>query len=144
MSATTLDVIVDRVRSICVDLPFEYFESERVDMRDMEGLPEGAIDGAFLVEGKSQLAHSWFDYRAELTDLVTVTVTKQIQSDFIGVRRLLYQAASSLTTLIERDGVSSGLYGVVDRGYSRVIVADPTHTYLQLRLTLPCNYEAQF
>ena len=46
MSATTLDVILDRVRSICVELPFEYFETDLLSnlRRSVENsLEEGRI-----------------------------------------------------------------------------------------------------
>jgi hypothetical protein len=144
MSATTLDVIIDRVRSICVELPFEYFETDRLDDETFEAHPQGAIDGAFKVEGRSQQARGNFNYMEERTDLLTVQVARAINSDHDGVRREMTRAAHSLTAAIVRDGAEiSGLYGVVDKGVIRDVTADKTHTFLMLRVTLPVNYEAQ-
>lgn len=141
MSATTLDVILDRVRSICVELPFEYFETERFD--SFETLPAGAIDGAFRVEGAGQQVHGHFAYMEERTDLLIVTVARPINADFDEVRRELTKAAQSLTSAIVRDGVDTGLFNVVDRGRGCKVIADPTNTFVEMRLTLPANYEAQ-
>jgi hypothetical protein len=142
MSATTLDVIIDRVRSICVEVPFEYFEVDRFDSFDT--LPTGAFDGAFRVEGMSQLVRGGFNYIEERTDLLTVTVAKAINADAGEIQRELIRASHSLTAAIVRDGAEdSGLYRVSDRGAAKKIAADPKHTYVELRLTLPVNYEAQ-
>lgn len=144
MSATTLDAIIDRVRSICFDLPFEYRETEQLDDEAFEAHPEGAIDGAFKVEGQSQQVRGQFNYMEERTDLVTVSVARAINSNYDPVRRELTRAAHSLTAAIVRDGVEvSGLYGVVDRGTVRKVTANAALTYLTLRVTLPVNYEAQ-
>jgi hypothetical protein len=142
MSATTLDVIIDRVRSICVELPFEYVETLRFD--SFELLPAGAIDGAFRVEGATQQVRGNFNYMEERTDLLTVTVARPINADFDSVRRELTRAAQSLTSAIVRDGVeTTGLFTVADRGRAGKVIADPTNTFVELRLTLPVNYEAQ-
>ncbi len=142
MSATTLDVIIDRVRSLCVEAPFEYIESVRFDSFDLQ--PAGAFDGAFRVEGVSHQERGWYNYMTERTDLLTVTVQKAINDDHDDVRRYLTRTAHSLTSAIVQDGaVASGLYAVADRGQVRKINIEDTDQYAVLRVTLPINYEAQ-
>lgn len=143
----TQDVIIDRVRSLCVERPFEYFEVARLDDEAMEASPNGAIDGAFKVEGQSQQARGQFNYMEERTDLLSVIVAKAITTDLANqndVRNAMTRASHSLTAAIIRDGVASGLYGVVDKGVVRRVTANAAQTYLTLRVTLPCNYEAQY
>ena len=141
MSATTIDVLVDRVRSLCVEAPFEYIQAERFDTFELQ--PAGAFDGTFRLEAASYQERGWFNYLTERTDLVTLTVQKAINNDFDQVQRYLEQAAHSLTSAVVRDGASSGLYAVADKGQSRKLSVDQTDQYVVLKLTLPLNYEAQ-
>lgn len=142
MSATTLDAIVDRVRSLCVGAPFNWTEAVQLDSFGLT--PTGAIDGAFRVEGQSQQPRGWMAFQEECTDLLAVTVARPINDDYQATRRLLLKAGRSLTAAVTRDGaVTSGLYGVVDQGRAWTWEPNPSAGYLALRITLPVNYEAQ-
>ena len=142
--ATTLDVIVDRVRSLCVSSPFDYQESSRLDRFDWDpGQVFGDVS-LFRIETVSQPARGGTSFSEERTDLLTVTVGRAINADYDATRRALTRAAHSLTAAIVRDGaVTSGLYAVPDQGYTARITPDPTQAYLTLRVTLPVNYDAQ-
>lgn len=142
MSATTLDVIVDRVRSLCHTAPFLYTEARKFDSFDLQ--PVGAFDGVFRVESQSQQTRGFLNYIEESTDLLTVTVSKATNNDYDATRRLLLKAARSLTAAIVRDGaVTSGLYHVPDAGRAWNVTPTPTGVFCELRVTLPVNYEAQ-
>lgn len=142
--ATTLDVIVDRARSLCVEYPFSYQESARLDRFDWDAAQVFGDVSVFRIETVSQPARGGSAFSEERTDLLTVTVGRAVNADYDGVRRALLRASHSLTAAIARDGaVDSGLYTVPDAGFSSRIDADPTAAYLMLRLTLPVNYEGQ-
>lgn len=142
--ATTLDVIVDRVRSLCVSAPFEYQESARLDRFEWDPAQGFGDVSYFRVETVSQPPRGGTSFTEERTDLLTVTVGRAIHADYDAARRALLRSSHSLTAAIVRDGAqASGSYTVPDAGMSSRIEADPTRAYLVLRLTLPVNYEAQ-
>jgi hypothetical protein len=142
--ATTLDVIVDRVRSLCVSRPFDYQESARLDRFDWDPSQVFGDVSLFRVETVSQPARGGSGFTEERTDLLTVTVGRAINGDYDVCRRGLTRAAHSLTSAIVRDGAEdSGSYTVPDAGTTWRIEPDPTQAYLSLRLTLPVNYEVQ-
>jgi hypothetical protein len=142
--ATTLDVIIDRVRSLCQSAPFDYTESARIDRFDWDTAQTFGQLSVFRVEGNSQPARGGTGFSEERTDLVTVTVGRAVHADYDVARRALTRASHSLTAAIVRDGAEdSGSYTVPDTGYASRVEADPTKAYLMLRLTVPINYEAQ-
>ena len=142
--ATTLDVIVDRVRSLCVSAPFDYQESARLDRFAFDPAQVFGEVSVFRVDTASQPARGGSNFSEERIDLLTVTVGRAINADYDGARRTLLRASHSLTAAIVRDGAEdSGIYTVPDQGFSSRIEADPTSSLLTLRLTLPVNYEAQ-
>lgn len=142
--ATTLDVIVDRVRSLCVSAPFEYQESARLDRFDWDSAQVFGDVSLFRVETVSQPPRGGTSFTEERTDLLTVTVGRAINADYDATRRALLRAAHSLTAAIVRDGAEdSGSYTVPDASAGSRITADPTKAYLSLALTLPVNYESQ-
>lgn len=142
--ATTLDVIVDRVRSICLGAPFRFQESARLDRFDWDTAQGFGDVSPFRVEAVSQPPRGGSGYSEERTDLVTVTIGRVINADYDTARRALTRTSHSLTAAIVRDGAQvSGIYAVPDAGASSRVEADPTRAYLTLRLTLPVNYEAQ-
>lgn len=142
--ATTLDAIVDRVRSLCVRAPFEFVESARLDRFDWDPAQVFGDVSLFRVETVSQPARGGTSFSEERTDLVTVTVGRAINADYDATRRALLRAAHSLTAAVVRDGAEdSGSYVILDTGYASRVTADPTSSYLALAVTLPVNYEAQ-
>lgn len=143
--ATTLDTIVDRVRSLCVRVPFEFTESARLDRFDWDAAQGFGDVSLFRVETVSQPGRGGSSFSSEQTDLVTVTVGRAMNGDYDATRRGLLRTAHSLTAAIVRDGAEdSGSYTVPDTGSGSRIEPDPTAAYLSLRLTLPVNWEAQF
>lgn len=142
--ATTLDVIIDRVRSLCVADPFAYTEASRLDRFDWDAAQTFGQLSVFRVESSSQPARGGTGFSEERTDLVTVTVGRAVNADYDDARRMLIRAGHSLTAAIVRDGAeTSGSYSVPDQGYTSRVEADPTAAYLTLRVTLPVNYDAQ-
>lgn len=142
--ATTLDVIVDRVRSLCLEAPFAFVESARLDRFDWDAAQQFGDVSLFRVETVSQPARGGTSYTEERTDLVTVTVGRAVNADYDAARRELTRASHSLTAAIVRDGAQdSGSYTVPDAGFASRLETDPARAYLVLRLTLPVNYEAQ-
>ena len=140
---TTLDVITDRVRSLCVAYPFECQESARLDRFDWDAAQVFGDVSLYRVETVSQPARGGTAFSEERTDLVTVTVGRAINGDYDAARRALQRMSHSLTAAVARDGAQdSGLYTVPDLGFSSRIEADPTAAYLTLRLTLPVNYDS--
>lgn len=142
--ATTLDTIIDRVRSLCVSAPFDYTEAARLDRFEWDAAQTFGDLSVFRVEAVSQQARGGTGFSEERTDLVTVTVGRAVQADYDVARRALTRSSHSLTAAIVRDGaVSSGSYTVPDTGFSSRVESDQTRAYLTLRVTLPINYEAQ-
>lgn len=142
--ATTLDAIVDRVRSICVGAPFGWDESARLDRFDFDPAQRMGSGSVFRIETVSQPPRGGTSYAEERTDLVTVTVGRAINGRYDECQRSLLRSAHSLTSAIVRDGhEDSGIYTVADQGQVGRLTADPTAAYLMLPITLPVNYEAQ-
>ena len=141
---TTLDALVDRVRSLCVAPPFGWVESARLDRFDYD--PSQMFGGVsvFRLDTTSQPPRGGTSYSEERTDLVTVTVGRAIDGDYDAARRGLLRAAHSLTAAIVRDGhEDSGSYTVPDTAQVGRIEPDSSAAYLSLRVTVPVNYEAQ-
>jgi hypothetical protein len=144
LMATTLDAIVDRVRSLCLGPPFEFVESARLDRFDWDAAQQFEDVSLFRVETVSQPARGGTSFTEERTDLVTVTVGRAIHGDYDATRRALLRCSHSLSAAIVRDGAAeSGIYTVPDGGFASRVDADPTTAYLAMRLTLPVNYMAQ-
>ena len=87
--ATTLDVIVDRVRSLCVASPFEYQESARLDRFEWDPAQGFGDVSYFRVETVSQPPRGGTSFTEERTDLLTVTVGRAINADYDVARRVL-------------------------------------------------------
>lgn len=142
--ATTLDVIVDRVRSICLGAPFRFREAARLDRFEWDPAQQFGDVSPFRVEAVSQPARGGTGFSEERTDLVTVTVGRVVNADYDTARRVLTRTSHSLNAAIVRDGAeTSGEYAVADAGFRSNVEADPTRAYLTLRITVPVNYEAQ-
>ena len=139
--ATTIDVIRDRIASICGGAPFQF--TEAVTPFDFELQPSGAIDGAFRVTSAQGSVIGGFNYSEERTDHVDVWVARK-QAGAAGVcyRQLLLDA-SSLRAAVVRDGlVNGGDYAVPDDGAEYAIEHESGREYAVLRLTVPVNFEA--
>jgi hypothetical protein len=143
MAAMTLDVIVDRIRSICASPPFSFTEAEAWDSFDLQ--PSGNIDGVFRIPPpSSQSVRGRFDYVEDRTDSVQIWIARERNADTDAIRRVLTRDMHSLTAAIVRDAhQDSGDYVVPDEGRGHSIQAPPGKTYAALRFTIAVNYEAQ-
>jgi hypothetical protein len=139
--AITIDAIVDRVRSLCVNSPFEF--AEAVSSEDFLLQPTGRGDQVFKVKARGGQARGQMGYVEERTDLLEIDVIRSIDADYDQTRRGLLQDATSLTAAILRDGhvSSGGEYTVPDEGRLSSVVGQKGASFLTLRLTVPVNYE---
>lgn len=143
MAAMTVDVIVDRVRSVCARPPFSL--KEATTWVDFETTPDQAVDGAFrIMPPSSQRVIGGFSYVEDRTDSLQLWVARKHNQKYDVVRRVLLRDIHSLTSAVVRDahGVS-GDYAIPDSGRGHAIVAPPGKDFVVLRLTLPVNFEAQ-
>lgn len=135
---TTLDVIVDRVRSVCGTLGL----IESAEPFSFKQQPTGAIDGCFRIVDRSQQVIGGFNFTEERTDQVQIWVAKKYAGDPTSAKQVLTQQMHSVTAAVTRDGhVTSGDYSIPDAGRAYEIRADQGAEYAVLQLTLPVNYE---
>lgn len=139
--ATTLDVIVDRVRSLCCSAPFAF--TEAVSSEDFLRQPTGRGDQVFRVKARGGPVRASIGYYEERTDSVDLEVIRAVNADYDAARRRLLKDATSLTAAIVRDGsiTSGGEYSIPDSGRSQDMVGERGASFLTLRLTLPACYE---
>ncbi len=138
--ATTVDVIRDRVASICAATPFQFVAA--VSPFDFALQPSGQIDQVFRItcEGGEQVGG--FNYSEERTDLMEIWVArKQLNQPTAAYSRLLADAAS-LRAAVIRDGATGGGDYTVPNGAGFDIEHGDGQEYAVLRLTIPVNYEA--
>lgn len=142
MSALTADVIVDRVRSICASVPFEFIET---DWDTFDRQPATNIDAVFRIPPpKSGTTIGGFAYAEDRTDVLQIWVARKHNQNFVDVRQTLIRDVHSLTAAIVRDGTSTlGDYSVPDDDRSHEFGIDDGSEYVTLALTLPINYDAQ-
>jgi hypothetical protein len=143
MSALTGDVVLDRVRSLCVSAPFNFTEATSWASFDLQ--PTTNIDAVFrILPLASQVVIGGFAYTEDRTDSMQIWLARKRNGDYDAVRRTLLRDVHSLTAAVVRDGATtSGDYHVPDAGRGHVIADVPTAEYVTLRLTLPINYETQ-
>ena len=140
--ATTHDVILDRVRSICADAPFFWRESVSSEAFTFQGT--GSSDQVFKVKARGGSVRGGTGYTEERTDALEFEVARHIAGDYDQTRRALLRDANSLVAAVIRDGHQhGGDYAVPDAGRVQDVAGSPGVSYLTLRLTLPINYEAQ-
>jgi|SRR6476660_2242895 len=135
---TTLDVIVDRVRSVCGGLGL----TESAEPFSFKQQPTGAIDGCFRIVDRSQSVIGGFRFLEERTDQLVIWVAKKYAGQPMEAKQVLTRQMHSLTVAVTVDGaVTSGDYSVPDQGRAYEIRADQGAEYAVLQLTLPVNYE---
>lgn len=139
--STTVDVIRDRVTSVCAGSPFAFIPA--VSAFDFDQQPSGTIDGAFRVEVQSGEVIGGFNYSEERTDLVTIWLAKKQHADPLETYRTLSTDVSSLRAAVIRDGDTSGLYFVPSQGAVWDLAHEDGREYAVLELTIPVNYEAE-
>lgn len=143
MAALTMDVIVDRVRSLCAGDPFGFQEAVSWNSFDLQ--PSTNDDAVFRIPPPSSIRVSGgFAFAEERTETMQIWVARRTNGDYDAVRRALLKDVHSLTASVVRDGaVSSGDYDVPDGGRGHAIQEDRGQEFVTLRLSLPINYEAQ-
>lgn len=141
--ALTMDVIVDRVRSIVVGDPFRFVEAESWANFDLQ--PDSNIDGVFRIPPpSSQFVQGGFAFMEDRRDQMQIWVARKRNGNYDEVRRTLLRDVHSLTSAVTRDGlVTLGDYDVPDGGRGHAITEDAKTEYVTLRLTLPIQFEAQ-
>ena len=138
--ATTSDVILDRVRSVCVS--FLWTEAVSSEGFSLQGA--GSSDQVFRAKVRGGAVRSNIGFSEERTDSVEIEFIRAIAGDYDATRRALQQDANSLTAAIIRDGhEQGGDYAVPDQGRTHDIFGTPGASFLTLRLTVPLNYEAE-
>lgn len=139
--ATTHDVIVDRVRSVCAASPFGWTEAVSSEAFTFQGI--GSSDQVYRVKARGGAVRGGTGFTEERTDSVDVEVIRQINADADATRRALFRDVNSLVAAIIRDGhEDGGDYAVPDAGRTHDVSGQPGVSYLTLRLTIPINYEA--
>lgn len=142
MSAQTLDVIRDRIASLCASAPFDFGQAQTPFSFRLQ--PTGNIDQVFRLEVEAGPVIGGFNYSEERTDDIRIWVARKHQGNTEAMYRQLVTDASSLRAAVVRDGlVQGGDYSVPDSGGGVAISQDAKQAYGVLRLTLPVNFEAQ-
>lgn len=137
--ATTDDVLVDRVRSLCAG--FGWTEAVSSDAFTLQ--PTGAATSVYRVQARGGPVRGGTGYTEERTGSLDIEVARLINADYDGTRRALLRDANSLTAACIRDGHETwGEYTVPDTGRASSIAGTPGAGFLTLRLTLPVQYEA--
>lgn len=141
--ATTLDVIVDRVRSVLQSAPFTYVEAQ--SPFDFQTQPTQAIEGCFrVVDRGSQRVTGGFAYAETRVDQVQVFVARKLGADPTAARRKLSRDCTSIVAAICREGEQVwGEFSVEADGRQHEIRTEQGAEFAVLQLTVPVNYEAQ-
>jgi hypothetical protein len=139
--ATTREVLVDRLNSLCADDPFRY--TQAISPFDFTKQPTGQIDQVFRIEIEAQSVIGGLNYSEDRTDLATVWVARKHQSAHHVAYRLLEVDVTSLTSAIVRDGSTGGGDFSVPDGGGVSFQHDGGVEYAVARLQLPINYESQ-
>lgn len=139
--AQTVDVIRDRIASVCASAPFAFHQA--ATPFDFELQPTGLIDGVFRLTTEAGSVIGGFNYSEERTDMVDIWVARKQNADPQAAYRQLLIDASSLRAAVIRDGVSNGGdYHVPADGAGVSVQHDPGREYAVLKLTIPVDYEA--
>lgn len=140
--ATTVDVIRDRIASVCASAPFAF--DAAAEPFDFDRTPSQSVDGSFRLTAEEGSVIGGFNYTEDRTDLVTIWVARKHQSNVDATYRTLLTDASSLRAAIVRDGIQqSGEYIVPQSGSSYQIEQPDGCEFSVLRLILPVNFEVQ-
>lgn len=141
--ATTLDVILDRVRSLVTASPFEFVEAQ--SPFDFGLQPAGGIEKAVrILDRGAQRIIGGFNYSETRVDLIQVWVARKFAGEPREAKRLLTRDMHSITAAIVRDGhEDGGDYAVPDDGRQHEVRAEQGAEYAVLQMTVPVDYEAQ-
>lgn len=139
--STTLDAIVDRVRSLTTTLG--YIETQTPFSFDQQ--PAGAIDACLrIVERSGQGAIGGFKLSETRQDVLQIWVARKTAGEPTTAKRLLTRDMHSITAAVVTDGAfTSGEYAVLDAGRIHELRAEPGAEYAVLQMTVPVDYESQ-
>lgn len=139
--AQTIDVIRDRIASVCASTPFLF--TEAVTPLDFDLNPSQQIDQVFRVTSEAGGIIGGFNYSEERTDLVQIWLARKHRADVPHAYRQLLTDASSLRAAVIRDGIANGGDYCVPQDGSGYSVEQPDgREFLVLRLTVPVNFDA--
>jgi hypothetical protein len=137
---SSLDVLRDRVTSICVADPFGFIPATTPFNFDQQ--PHGTIDKCFRLTSDIGTVIGGTSYSEQRTDPITIWLARKMNADAPTTYRQLVTDASSLRAAVIRDGVTGGGdYDVPDGGSSGQVQHQKNTEYAVLRLTIPLNYE---
>lgn len=137
--ATTIDIIRDRVASLCASGTFEF--AEAVTPFDFDLQPTGQIDRVFRLEAQSGSVIGGFNYSEERTDSIEIWLARKQGTDPKTAYRALLTDASSLRAAVIRDGLN-GDYFVPDEGAEFSVQHEKGLEFAVLRFRVPVNFEA--
>lgn len=139
----TLDVIVDRVRSVLVGDPFVYGESVTPFSFDLS--PQGQFEGGVCrIEHRPGKVIGGVRRSEERTDQIEVWVARMHDGEPVRAHRLLTRDLQSITAAVVSDGhFNGGDYALADDGRGHEIRTQESWAYSVLRVTLPVNYETE-
>lgn len=138
--STTMDVIWDRVTSLCVQAPFDYVLAQTPFSFELE--PTTGMGQCVRIEAVAGPVIGGFNYAEERTDSLRIWLARAHQGQPNETYRRLLTDASSLRAAVIRDGLASGEYFVPDDGAGWAPEQQIGRDYAVLRMTLPANYEA--
>jgi hypothetical protein len=140
--ATTLDVISNRVSSICGAVPFQFIEA--ISPFDFAQQPTTQIDQVFRIEYSDTAVFGGLNYSETRIGQVRIFVARKQKGTPQDAYELLAQDATALIAAVVHDGATGGGdYDVQDQGRGFTIQHDKGQEYAVLRLTLPINYEVE-
>jgi len=139
--AQTIDVIRDRIASVCASGPFHFVEA--VTPLDFDLNPSQQIDQVFRITSEAGAIIGGFNYSEERTDLVSIWLARKHRADAPAAYRQLITDASSIRAAVIRDGIQNGGdYCVPQDGSGYQVEQLDGREFLVLRLTIPVNFEA--
>lgn len=137
--ATTIDVIRDRIASVCASAPFQF--NEATTPFDFALQASGLIDGSYRLTCELGSVIGGFNYSEERTDLVDIWVARKQTADPKTAYRLLTTDVNSLRAAVIRDGLN-GDYFVPDDGAAFSVSHEDGQEFAVLKLTIPVNFES--
>lgn len=139
MSATTLDAIVDAVRSLVAARDYE----ETVVPFTFDLTPSQSIDRAFRIATGAPRTRGQVGQFEEQVVPVDIWTARRHGQDVTATMQAIRREAHSLTAAVVQAGITSAAWEVVeDGGRGLDIAQEPGRVYTVGRLTLPITYEA--
>jgi hypothetical protein len=139
--ATTRELMLDRLNSLCADDPFRFVQAQ--SPFDFTNQPSGVIDQVYRIEIEASSSIGGTNFSEETTDLATIWIARKHQTAHHVSYRQLVTDITSLRSAIVRDGATGGGdYGVPDGG-GVSFQHDTGKEYAMARLSLPINYESE-